>query len=1223
VFAVNLYAHVRGSATWTHSTTTRRDDTATFASSTQGPITATSGIFVITPAPTIGKLVDDDTVSAGQAVTYTLTARNNATNVRPTLFDTVVVDCVPTELTGVTLGVASQGSASIVPDASCTGTRIVWTVGALLSGSANYETLTYTATVSPAAAGNAVYANTARITGYSLDDETADRAMQTTTATETVTVLGAPLVKSVDALTATIGEERSYTISVPLPPDVNFYDAAIIDDVPAGMSVSGVSIACTYSGGGSCLGDLPGGGVALSPNLTRIGWWLGDVLSNPTARTLVVTYTGTVLDVPANVDTATIPNTAYFRWSTTNLIVGPPADASYAPNASASGSASITVVEPGVGIAKTVNGLDTDAVDPGETFDYQVTVTSTGTSTAYSLTVEDVVPTGVVVDAATISDGGTIAGAHPANGGGTISWTLGSLAVGSGHTFTYTAGLAPSPTLDSSPLTNVAEVTGYASHPGTAGFDDDELRTYTGGTADAVVTPQFPELTIVKTAAAGPAYIGESHSFTIVVANVGASTATSVTVLDTLPLGWVYDLGSTTIDSVAAADPAIAGQDLTWSGLADLDPTDSVTIAYTARPDAGATWTAANTGSTYDHTNDATVTAADLSGSAGNLDGPYAADDDSDAQIHSADLSVDKAHTGSPTAGAAFSWTVTVTNDASSDPAVGPIVVVDTLPYDAVYTGFAGTGWAADSSVPGQVTFTHPGPLAPGEALPIITVDVTLAEDLLTGTDFTNSVVVSARTFDPDTANNSDDDPASTVRVADLALTKSSVDGPFVAGEAIVWEIDVTNNGPSAAAGTITVTDTLPTTVDPASVSASGMGWTCVPVTIARVLECTWSMAPLPVGASTPTLRVEATILASATGTVDNTATVSHPTPDPDPLNDTDDDSDPIGTSADLSLGKSTVSVDIPADGVGRFRIEVANAGPSDARAVVVRDTLPGGLTYLGGLTAAPGDAWSCVPDTDPSQVDCTLDSGGGTLPLGGTSWFEFDVRADSSVTGSVLNVATVSSDTPDPDPSNNSDDSTTAPLLTVHKSVAPATVERGSRVVYTITVESLSYGVADEVTLVDAIPAELKVTSIATAASSDPTVPEWRSCEHTGADARGYGGTVTCILDGTLERGRTTPAVVVTATVLPSMKPGPLTNVAVVRWIDPADASAGTFQADDDARISVTLTAAELSATGYPGLWSSLAAAFALLAAGGLLVVVARRREEDAAAFDARFANI
>ncbi len=348
---------------------------------------------------------------------------------------------------------------------------------------------------------------------------------------------------------------------------------------------------------------------------------------------------------------------------------------------------------------------------------------------------------------------------------------------------------------------------------------------------------------------------------------------------------------------------------------------------------------------------------------------------------------------------------------------------------------------------------------------------------------------------------------------------------------------------------------------------------------------------------------------------VDNTATVG-PTPPRirTPINNTGGTTDGVNTSADLSLTKTTVSVDIPADGTGRFRIEVANAGPSDALNVVVNDTLPGGLTFddtIANLTSAAGDTWTCA-STGLSTLTCTLDSNGGTLPLGGSSWFEFDVQADSTVTAAVLNTATIDSDTPDPDSSNNTDDSTTAPVLTVNKSADSATVQRGSQATYTINVESLSYGATDDVTLVDPIPTALRVDSITIDLSADPTVPDWVDpCVLTGEDLDGYGGTVTCILDGTLERGRTTPDITIVATVKPSTAPGTILNVAEVRWTDPQDLVAGVFSEDDDAPIGVTLTDLELAATGAMGLPYELTAALVALTLGiGLVAFVRRRRD-------------
>src|SRR5690606_29708501 len=166
-FTVHLTAYVKSTASWTHNTSTERGDTARFQSSSTGQVDAPAHVHVIEPNPSISKTVSSSTVSAGQTVTYTLTATNAAN--RPSLFDTVVTDCVPVELEDVTLGAASQGSATIVADDDCDGTLIVWTVGTLETGTP--ATLQFTAQVSSDAAGGATYTNTANLVGYGLDDE--------------------------------------------------------------------------------------------------------------------------------------------------------------------------------------------------------------------------------------------------------------------------------------------------------------------------------------------------------------------------------------------------------------------------------------------------------------------------------------------------------------------------------------------------------------------------------------------------------------------------------------------------------------------------------------------------------------------------------------------------------------------------------------------------------------------------------------------------------------------------------------------------------------------------------------------------------------------------------------------------------------------------------------------------------------------------------------------
>src|SRR5690606_22962320 len=145
-FTVHLSAYIRPTASWTHNTSTTRGDTAQFTSSTTGTLSASEGVQLIEPNPSITKIANDDPVTAGQEVTYTLTATN--ANGRPHLFDGVVTDCVPVELQDVTLGTPTQGSAIIGSDAGCAGTYIVWTVGTIATGTP--AVLTYTADVSPA-----------------------------------------------------------------------------------------------------------------------------------------------------------------------------------------------------------------------------------------------------------------------------------------------------------------------------------------------------------------------------------------------------------------------------------------------------------------------------------------------------------------------------------------------------------------------------------------------------------------------------------------------------------------------------------------------------------------------------------------------------------------------------------------------------------------------------------------------------------------------------------------------------------------------------------------------------------------------------------------------------------------------------------------------------------------------------------------------------------------
>ncbi len=1089
-FTVNLQAYIRSTATaWTHSTTTNRSNTASFVSTGNTAISATAGTRLIEPSPTLTKVASPTTVSASLPVTYTLTAGNAAT--RPTLFDTTVTDCVPMQLEGVTLGTPSVGTASTSSGApGCTtGTLITWAVGDIAAGTT--RTLTYTATVAASAAGGASYINSARITGYSLASATPDRATYILNRTATVTTTGSAVTKTVDAPTATIGQQRDFIITASIPARVNFYDAVLVDDVPAGMTISGVTIQCTIAVLGDCNSDLTGGGSVLTPSGTQRAWWLGDIAASPNARTITATYTGTVLRVAGNIAPNTLVNSARIRWNQVNTLTAAPA--TYAAYTSSTTSptvtATVTLTEPVVSVSKTVQGVTSATVNPGQTFNYAVTTRNTGTSTAFGVTVTDAVPVGVLITG-TIPNGGVLTGAG-VNGGGTITWTLASLTTTTPVTFTYTGTFADSATLNGAALTNTATVTQYFSHPTGTGYDDDERREYGGADDAADVTPGFPDPVITKSPVGGNlAYIGENKSFTIQINNSGDGPAQNVEVTDDLPVGFGYVMGSATVtgvagavDPVVAGDPEATGQTLTWSTLPNIAASATITITYQAVPLATHSWTAGNTGSAVSHTNDAAVTVTDTSGAPGYSVTTFEDDDDAIVTINRANVSLTKTHTGAIVAGANTTWTLTVAN-AGPNTAVGPIVITDTLPAGATLESISGTGWVAGTpNASNVVTFTRAANLNSGSSSSV-QVTVSFPANTAPGTDAENSACVVARTFDADTSDNCDDDPGTVIVQADLELEKLAADASYTAGEESEWTIEVTNNGPSDSQAPFQVTDPLPASLDWTTAAASGTGWVCGVNTTTGVVTCDRASGTLDAGDSLPLITVTADVLTSWTGTLVNTATVTGTTPEP-ATPGTSNNSDTVTTgsvitSADLGIVKTVDSAQLTAGGTGRYRVEVTNSGPSDALNVIVTDQLPAGLTYAGGLTSATGDTWSCTPSaTVTGQVDCTLDSDLGTLPDGGDTWFEFDVDVASSVTSTVTNTATVSSDTDDGNPDNDTSTAQQDPFvqtnISIAKSHATATVYRvGDEVTFTVTVTNDGIADAANVSVEDTLPADV-----------------------------------------------------------------------------------------------------------------------------------------------------
>jgi len=187
-----------------------------------------------------------------------------------------------------------------------------------------------------------------------------------------------------------------------------------------------------------------------------------------------------------------------------------------------------------------------------------------------------------------------------------------------------------------------------------------------------------------------------------------------------------------------------------------------------------------------------------------------------------ADLAIDKSSPGEFVPGAQGVYRFDVHNFGPSyaDP---PVRITDTLPDYLTYLSSTTVtpGWTCSAA--GQaVTCDRAGRFPLGADA---TVEIVVAIDADHLGEIVNTARVGSPTPDPNLPNNVDGDNTTSVVNVDLAIAKSH-QGTAIAGQDVTYTLAVVNNGPSAAAGPITVTDTLPEGMTFVS-AAGGPEWDC------------------------------------------------------------------------------------------------------------------------------------------------------------------------------------------------------------------------------------------------------------------------------------------------------------------------------------------------------------------------------------------------------------
>ena len=512
---------------------------------------------------------------------------------------------------------------------------------------------------------------------------------------------------------------------------------------------------------------------------------------------------------------------------------------------------------------------------------------------------------------------------------------------------------------------------------------------------------------------------GEDLTYTLVVTNDGPSDATNVVVTDPLPAGTSF---------VSADNGGLeAAGTVTWN-LGGLANGASATLHVTVHVDE-------------DRTADLTNTASVVADQAD----PEPADDaatETTAVDTAADLSITKADSADPVlAGEDLTYTLVVTNDGPSD--ATNVVVTDPLPAGTSFVSADNGGIEAA----GTVTWNL-GTLADGASATLhVSVHVDEAGAL------SNTAGVVSDTPDPDPTDDSATEGTTADPVADLTVTKSDSADPAIAGTDLTYTLTVSNDGPSDATNVV-VTDPVPAGTTFVSADAGG---------VEAAGTVAWNLGALADGASA-TLHVTVHVDEDRTADLTNTASVVGDEHDPDGANDTATETTAVDAQADLSMVKTDDADPVPAGTDLTYTLTVTNDGPSDAVNVVTTDLLPAEVDFV-SATPTQGTCGEAG-----GTVTCDL----GDLGDGATATVTIVVSAGTD--GAITNIAGVTSDTTDPDTSNDSDsEGTTVSAsadLSISKSDDADPVIAGTDLTYTLVVTNDGPSDATNVVVTDPLPA-------------------------------------------------------------------------------------------------------------------------------------------------------
>jgi len=560
---------------------------------------------------------------------------------------------------------------------------------------------------------------------------------------------------------------------------------------------------------------------------------------------------------------------------------------------------------------------------------------------------------------------------------------------------------------------------------------------------------------------ADPVISGATVDYTLTIQNLGPNDAGVTTVVNTLPANVTYTSASGTGWSCSNA-----GQDVTCTTASILNGVTAPVINISGLVGA-VTGTITNS-----------VTVSSVTGEP--VPNNNTTTEDTTITV-SADLTITKSVSSPLIGGGNVTFTLAPRNLGFFS--ASTVVVSDPLPAGFAFTSASGTGWSClHSGEPtgGTVTCSR-------ASYNVAASDDIIIQAMLPASgSFVNTATISAATADPNGSNNSDSANINiTPDGADLSLAKSKAPSLIVQGGTMTSTLQVTNSGPLATSGVLTVSDTL--AGGETYVGFSGTNWSCTHngVNPGGIVTCTYASTPLTSGATTSNLII--TTLATSLGVLSNSATVADVGGEVDgnPANNSSSASSTSTVPVDLSITKtaSTANLDTTLsddENTISYTLTVTNNSADAANNITVTDLVAG---YIAGPPTT-----AVALSTTPAGFSCTTgatvtcNSGGNFLAGSASAIFVIEVSRPITNNTALINSATVSSSSfADPNSSNNSATATVnvsaqpADLSITKTATTPnanSTLEIDENtIIYTITVDNNGPGPVTGVIMSDTIP--------------------------------------------------------------------------------------------------------------------------------------------------------